>query len=127
MTKTSMTGKSPREVWSVNLSGVKFYASVIIAVATVLVLAWGTVSWAGSQIFDRRLKEFHGVVQPQINRSIDQKIEEHHVRAMGEYTAERAESNERLAKIEQQMKDQQARLSRIEDLLWELVQGGGSK
>jgi len=126
VTRTNMTGHEPREVWSVNLTSVKFYASLVAIVGTVLGMAWGTVTWAGGRMFEEKLNKFHVVAKPEIELMVDDKIEQHRKQAMNDYLESSAETDARLAKIEQQLTDQHERLERIENLLWELVQNGGS-
>lgn len=124
MTRTDLTQSQPREVWSINLTGVRFGLAIILQILAIVGISWGAVQWAGGTIFEKQLDRFHEKAQPSIERIIDDKIEIHRYEATEEYNNDLGEINERLGRIDEHSKDVDRRLINIEQLLWDLKNGG---
>lgn len=112
-----MTGPEPREVWSLNLSGLKFYLSLLIAVATVITIALSAATVVGQHIFDKELDRFHEKAVPEIGLLIDAAIAQHRAEAVLEYTVNSKDLERQLAVIEEKLAETDRRIARIEVML----------
>jgi len=101
----------------IDLTGLKFWGSLVIMLAAVVGIAWGMVSFVGERVFESELQRFHTVAQPAIIREVDERIERARLSNLQERTSQLAQINEKLGRIDQHSIDVDARLSRIENLL----------
>ena len=101
----------------IDLTGLKFWGSLVIMLAAVSGIAWGMVSFVGERVFEGELERFHTVAQPAIIKVIDERIEKARLSNLQERTYQLAEINEKLGRLDEHSIDIDARLSRIENLL----------
>jgi hypothetical protein len=109
-----MTGGNPRHVWSIDLTNVQFYVTLIIGVAAVIGIAWTTNAWVSEKIFHDELDKFHEVAVPEIQMMIDSSIKSHADVAQLSYERDLGALKEQLAVIRQHTSDIDARFIRME-------------
>lgn len=114
MTRVDMQGREPREVWSINLEGVKFYTTLLIGVFTLFGMVWAINQWSARDVFKDEISKFHIIAIPQIDSRIAVAVERHHAEAMLTYERDMGGLKEQLAVIRQHAEDLDSRFARIE-------------
>jgi len=126
VTQSRLSGKIPRQTFSVTLSKIQVVMALVVQAVTILTAALGLAWWLGRimvhQEFDKAIGEFHTVARPGIERIIDEKILAHDVKVAETYEAVRVDMIERLRALEVQAETTDRRLIRIEDKLDRLLE-----
>jgi hypothetical protein len=114
VTRVDMQGREPKEVWSVNLEGVKFYVTLLIGIFTLFGMVWAINQWSARNVFGEELYKFHTTAIPQIDARIAVAVERHHSEAMLTYERDMGGLKSELAVIRQHAEDLDSRFARIE-------------
>lgn len=114
----------PRKIVGFNFKRAHVILGVIAYAVSILGVAVGTGSFVAGVMFDREFDEqmgvFHERAVPQIREMVLAEILIHERKVEAKYVADQLSVATRLAAVETHSRDADARLERIEDMVWAL-------